>query len=123
MLKAGVEIDTLIAERVMGWMYKDFKTPYVVMGQPETMSTDYVPPFSTDITAAWMIVDRLHEMGWSVFVACYCDNEHVSSPFEARCWKRNDPQFPETISIGADTAPLAICTAALKAVGYEVKAC
>jgi len=99
-LKAGRELDTLIAEKVMG----------LDIGDDCDHSIDSClcfPPYSTDIAAAWQVVDKLisAECGFVV-------SGGGSLPWLATF--RNGQAH-------AETAPLAICLAALKAVGYEVK--
>lgn len=65
-----------------------------------------VPPYSTSITAAWEAVERMQEMGYAVLVYSHngrwaCEIEPEEGPVEGQV---------------EDTAPLAICLAALAAV-------
>lgn len=72
-----------------------------------------VPHYSTDIAAAWTVVERLEAMGWVVRVSQYQLN-----PTKWNC--RFVPTTGEMLDTGAyvfddaPTAPHAICLAALK---------
>src|SRR3990167_6527685 len=120
-IPAGVELDKLIAEKVMGWR---LGAPHYVHGPlmhggsmqrawegSGLPRADGSSPFSwgfkpsTDISAAWEIVEKLNEVQGGIFSlgkngdAWICFWGHGDGP-----------------SATADTAPLAICHAALKAV-------
>lgn len=123
-MKAGRELDALIAEKVMGWkvvpgQYKHIVPPNAQLER--STFCEYVtsslsvpamklPTYSTDIRAAWEIVEKL----------CPQEDEFQLKRFNKKEWDCNFSYFMET-SCQADTAPHAICLAALKAVGYEVK--
>ena len=80
-----------------------------------------VPPYSTDIAAAWQVVEKLtataglHDFelykGW--LPDTQPDNQRVSAVFTWASWSHGDDYEYKT---AADTAPEAICRAALKAV-------
>lgn len=89
-----------------------------------------VPFYSTDIAAAWLVVEKLAQDG-DEHPACiqkglpaYGDHD---TPFEVY---KNYAGYPGwtcyfadyEVCAHADTAPLAICLAAIKAVGVEVGA-
>ncbi len=117
-LEAGPELDALVAEKVMGERrHHDWR----IDGYPGDLDTweaceecglarkDFVegtfcdPPFSSDIAAAWLVVDkfRLERKMMDIFPSPRgYDVEIFPGHFET-----------------AATAPLAICLAALKAVG------
>lgn len=128
-MKAGRELDALVAEKVMG----DVRLiEPVVVGVPGherslfwkagSMLMENPPEYSQSIEYAWQVVEKLKErsdlfpqVGW---VRVH-DNQ-----YQHRCeiWM-NDPEAHKhgwLADIYADTAPLAICLAALKAVGVEV---
>lgn len=110
-LSAGIEMDALIAEKVMGWHSypkdyywydKDNKPMRLRWFDSESLADEFEP--STDIAAAWEVVEKLESDNlcmtilndgsrWSVFIY----NEHKVTMAYAN----------------ADTAPLAICRAAL----------
>jgi hypothetical protein len=122
-MEAGPELDALVAREVMGWW---------IFEQAAHMDGDRVYPHcyheserrgrglivydgvvekpfrpSTDIAAAFSLLDRFD--GWKL----------VSSPVGIQCVlytiKKVDHP-PEMVGEDADTAPLAICRAALKSV-------
>jgi len=96
------KLDALVAERVMeitvqgpGWRYP---------------SEDHLPHYSTDIAAAWEVVEKLRTKG---------DPFAVMSPSE---YGEYSCYFDSRHPAGAgDTAPLAIVIAALKAKGVDEK--
>ena len=62
------ELDALVAEKVMGWETVNNKAGIPVSGfdwvghNPKTQSStvwSYVPDYSTDISAAWEVVEKL----------------------------------------------------------------
>ena len=122
-MKAGRELDTLVAEKVMGWeatadgLYWDArqKRTRLVLGSAiakkrEEMGIENGPGFvfapSTDIAAAWEVVEKADL--WSLYGSI------GDGPYRA-CIQFEDREGLMT----ADTAPLAICLAALKAVSQE----
>lgn len=130
-LPAGPELDALIAERVLGWVYhpQDADTrrradgtwrmgppPYggfwLVPPHPSLELEWEVAPCSTNPAAAWLVVEAMEARGW---VPCLKRNiERVE--WEATFWATpENPAMPRAVRIQADTAPLAICRAALAA--------
>jgi len=122
-MEAGRELDALIAEKVMGWeatadgLYWDArqKRTRLVLGSAiakkrEEMGIENGPGFvfapSTDIAAAWEVVEKADL--WSLYGSI------GDGPYRA-CIQFEDREGLMT----ADTAPLAICIAALKAVSQE----
>ncbi len=89
MLEAGRDLDALVAEKVMG----------------ETCLFT-APAYSTDIAAAWQVVDKLHALSFYLEVG-------------SAGWMARFANISAT-EASAATAPLAICLAALKAVGVTV---
>lgn len=114
-LKAGRELDALIAEKVMGW-HREFVTDpssnysfwnYVdADGRGMYTPEEWEP--STSISAAWEVVEKLQTLG----IKCWMKN-YIAIPGWHCVVIGGDFEFEEA----ADTAPLAICLAALKAVG------
>lgn len=112
-MKAGRELDALVAEKVMGWDL--VPTRHLVrlryFRQPGTDSRAarercYLPRYSEDIAAAWGVVEKLsgYERKLEECSEGWCFTFEAGEEF----WGQ------------ADTAPLAICLAALKAVGVDV---
>lgn len=134
-LPAGRELDALVAEKVMGeavvehgeeflrnaeglWGSRPKLTvlrPSHRPNAPDGMRRLKLPAYSTDIAAAWEVVERLlsrkmypdlvssnYPVVWTCEVDSYSDPEAATDPWPVKAC--------------ADTAPLAICRAALAAV-------
>lgn len=114
-MKTGRELDALVAEKVMGES----------SGYTHSRDNDFVVTcsrYSTDISAAWLVVEKLRDIGWSVAVCgdngwgCTFYKVHTNgSEYIWATWKESHGP------INADTAPLAICLAALEAVGVDIE--
>lgn len=109
MLEAGRELDALVAEKVMGWtrhVSDDRGDAYSESwGFGPNLLTDslFVHEFepSVDIAAAWQVIEKADEFEmWN----------HTGKSYGCRLTFGNREAFAK-----ADTAPLAICLAALKA--------
>lgn len=131
------EIDALVAERIMGWVRLEFKGGAVFFMPPDVAEQMYIrqqsqecvssgdednsPLYSSDITAAWRIVDQMRKNGYWL---------KLQSPFEADNTKWN-AGFTEHSFTGwngrpdnqrqADSAPMAICLAALRYAGHALE--
>lgn len=134
-LEAGRELDRLVAERVMGWrvfgtpeVYAYWTEPYE--GEKRLGDMPSLPRFSTDIAAAWTVVERMREMKWLVRVQempdnyPYLDNMTGEPLFYAKAYVTMEwmPRISERTGklvmprcARATTAPLSICRAALAA--------
>jgi len=131
-MNPGRELDALVAEKVMGlepwpeqdprWQCKAFKAKIIPYGQE---AKPCLPPeYSTDIAAAWEVMekfkDRGLEVGWDKYrEKWFCTN--LAEDFRY-AFDLDETEFKSTfndnsIAVLADTAPLVICVAALKAVG------
>lgn len=100
-MKPGRELDLLVAEKVMG--YQLFDSELANEGLSNSLHVADIPKYSTDIAAALGVVEKMKDAGFSCGVfrekwVCLIGN--VSGP-------------------DCNTAPHAICLAALKAVGVE----
>jgi hypothetical protein len=105
-MKPGKELDALVAEKVMGKNHKESNFSNLFPDVP----LEY-PPYSTDIAAAWEVVEKLKTVlkgefcisyaanGWTVFRDWHTDSEGLAY---------------------ANELPHAICLAALRAVGVDV---
>lgn len=132
---AGRELDAEIAEAVMGWRHWEMKSGHVYFLPPSALDTDYLkslfrqevpsggnkedaPQFSSDIAAAWAVVTKMRELGW------YLIMNDTMSRYRARFFQADPVFWPEQwaknpdipLTVWAETAPLAICLAALAAV-------
>lgn len=114
-LAAGRELDALVAERVMGW--RSIGSDGIsTFGDPPNDPLDlsgtgdghfHVPRYSTDISAAWEVVEKAKD--WRITID---GGEYHGDSWGVKI-ANNDGYF---YGFG-DTAPLAICRAALAAVG------
>jgi len=126
-MEAGREMDALVAEEVMGWTYiSPLYCGYPASGPigpneavpykwPARLGATQVPNYSTDIAAAWQVVEHLYSEKWIVGIGSL-----VQVPREWRCelcnmWEDDFSRCPSDIEANADTAPLVICRAALLA--------
>jgi len=116
-LEAGRELDALVAEKVMKCKtatkeWNGVLHPFCCCdGSDHEQRCTYVPGmlayYSTDIAAAWEVVERFDN--FSLSRAWSMNGQKVG----VACWLAGG--FVDL----AATAPLAICRAALKAVGVE----
>ena len=121
------EIDALVAEKVFNqpveWVeVLDYqgkrKEPYLCESNEGYGSSDEVDHYSTSIADAWEVVEKIRGDGrWWQITDCEEEGWHASA---WRTVTENDAPVCECDAV-ADTAPMAICLAALKAVGVEVQ--
>lgn len=108
-LPPGRELDALIAKKVMGYhLKKDDCNSYWI--DNDNIEPNHTHDYSTDISAAWQIVEKLRHTWWvdvearSTLDVCKLESqEHI-----------NERKFIEEIG---DSAPHAICLAALRTLG------
>jgi hypothetical protein len=125
--KPGRELDALIAEKV----FKNL--------EPMDVVPLHIPHYSTDIAAAWLVVEKLRELNFSSDVSSYpTSRKWLKPPHEGAlasswtlqttkecyqcCITRYEVDFGGWIVVCdpvADTAPHAICLAALKAMNIK----
>ena len=117
-------IDEMPAGRVMDALVAELMGVHLTLpNYPQGM---YPDPYSTNIVAAWEVVDAMSRRGIWLSVS---DHRHGlygidnPEPHWWVTWMRTDREINPTCPEGdiewetqADTAPLAICRAALKAV-------
>jgi len=115
-MKAGIKLDKIIAEKLFGDRFEYHRKwkGYYRPWEEDPIAFEPCPRYSTDISAAWRIVEKLlqilphqdfHMEHWS-------DGDgdsgwQVSTCFELGDWKK---------WVKAKTLPHAICLAALKAI-------
>ena len=104
---AGRGLDALIAEKVMGLTVDyEFSEPCILSLRDKYDDWGFLPNYSTDISAAWEVVEKLcNETGCDVVKVCKRDPELLRGE-----WSCNLGRGFEALG---DTAPLAICRAAL----------
>lgn len=117
------EIDRLVATKVMGWKiyadsagYKFWSINENDISRIICSVTSFEP--TKDIADAWQVVEKLRERKiFSLYDAWdEDDNKIFCAVFEY-----NDTYHVVEYKEYAETAPLAICLAALKSVGVEVE--
>ncbi len=126
-MKPGRELDALVAEKIfdaaVSWdTYAGGNHPKSPRlsgsecpscGYDGHWDPDAVPDYSTDIRAAFEVVEKLRSMGHSV-------NIESDDGYEVSFAGCDEAGF-DTIDYGfADTAPHAICLAALKAIARRL---
>lgn len=136
-LTHGRELDALVAEHVMGYQWQRFN--FAPLGWPgpngkllapwrwlvsdfgpraepargdETRFIDNIPHFSTDMAAAWRVVENLARRGWKVDVQnrywpCWACHVNFAAPDYRNVFEKAE---------GDHGAATAICLAALVAV-------
>jgi Phage ABA sandwich domain len=102
------EIDRLVAEKVMGLKIDDY---YFVLDEKGLREGELLN-YSTNIEDAWRVVERFDKTDFRV-IRNYSGNYSAGLMY----WNKDTMVKFEA---KAETAPLAICLAALKSVGVEV---
>lgn len=133
-MKAGRELDTLVAEKVMGLVIESLCTKircheaggevlYCGCGwrggrwdnEEFRSHSSYVKPYSTSLVIAWEIVEKINSLrlGWYVGISVGPDNYNV--------WVQNDVVLnsPHYYGFTSSTVPHLICLAALKVMGID----
>lgn len=126
-LQAGRELDALVAEKVMGckpkkrhdgWVCTCDDTDHAV--QSDNHDIPYLMAYSTDIAAAWEVVEKLHDgpPPLVVIVGGYISAGMGNVPWvcEISNGITGPSQYVKKVEAFAETAPLAICLAALRAI-------
>ena len=117
-MKAGRELDAEIAEKIMDWGHV-LDPLGTLTGQPLPKElpehwTSGIPHYSTDISAAWQVIERMREQGWWYTLTDERFNGHFAE--FRRADEHGIHHFHRVI---AGTAPLAICKAALACVDTD----
>jgi hypothetical protein len=122
-MKPGRELDALIAEKVMGLVihhkrrdeWNDGDSLFYVYYVEDEEHIEHVPKYSTDISAAWEVVKKLRDLGY----------RPILMPDWGEDWECQIYREAERIvdSPWCETAPHAICLAALKTHREEQAGC
>jgi hypothetical protein len=130
-MKAGRELDALVAEKVIDRKIRmlnevtnnTFKPEYdkLVIDEGEGRY-NLIPRYSTNISDAWQVVEKLdHNVMLEKFNTFTLDfnNAKQTEKYEHRAtvWCEGH----RGISYEAETAPLAICLASLRAKGVDIE--
>lgn len=122
-VQAGPELDAQVARRVFARNYRlvpsvcindrwvEMPTWLMDHESPESPGAGahagMTPPrYSTDIAAAWLVVDKMREQGWMCMLTIGIGGETMAV--------FNRPDSPSVVDVGS-TPSLAICSAALAA--------
>lgn len=120
-MNAGRELDALVAEKVMGWQWfpSSVNSEQLVLVPDQgavllvrwgQMVTELVPPYSTEIAAAWEVLERLRQPDYY---------EPSDGPW-GRFIDNLNYNYKHSISrLMFDLSPFVICHAALKSVGVD----
>lgn len=123
-MEPGRELDCLVAEKVMGYKVSFWSLHLAEDGSKEELIPNNlgdcalqvmykdniwqcIPSYSTDISAAWEVRQRIHDTIGGTKIISVCDD----FPEECQIW-----DGMKYISVRANTVPEAICKAALLAV-------
>ena len=107
---AGRELDALVAKHVMGW------DALLIKLRDKRLIP--LPAYSTSISDAWEVAEKLSDLGWYTNIERYTRKNWRVTLDKFVEEGESDDNIP---SYGwSDTAPHAICLAALKAVGVEL---
>ena len=128
-MAAGIEMDRLIGKKVMGCrVVRRREGTFDLITPGDWMAIDYVKRedawsgvrhYSTEIAEAWKVVEHLAADGWTLQLQWkgagreYANTAEVSFQRHPR---RGDFQLGHAVG---DTAPLAICRAALATLMYQ----
>ncbi|ERI08942.1 BC1872 family protein [Aneurinibacillus aneurinilyticus] len=107
-MKAGRELDILVANKVFGWEYDEFLEMFYTKHElgPVPRHSNFKP--STNITDAWQVLEKMQDR-YQLGLMPTSFGKWVCRGY-----------LPETAKIQVQAeAPLAICLAALEAVGWE----
>jgi hypothetical protein len=123
-MKAGRELDALIAVHIMGYekTYHDcglMGTRLIEQAGKTYAIPEMIPEYSTNIADAWLVVEKMIELGWQYEVQGWGKQHGHHSTFIT--WVPHNGGMKQIIHHEeAETAPLAICLAALKACGVSI---
>ena len=122
-VKAGRELDAIVAGKVMGCTVANDESGWPhCRCKPRTHETLFlgIPRYSTHIAAAWQVVETMCERDQRPDLVHNGDAWIVSVTGPKGDGAEGLLSSMYVYRAKADTAPLAICLAALKAVGVEV---
>ncbi len=129
-MKPDRELDALIAEKVMGKKVcggpnneKTRRVYYSPFGpdcwwsENETGEPEYIHAYSTDIAAAWEVVEKMERNGFFYSVSKGRIGAHGTND---KVWVSFGKSGDNIIWSESGTAANAICLAALKALGVKI---
>lgn len=116
-MRPGRELDALVAEKVMGLECG------IISGKPKVKGSNCgtygctrhwidTPNYSTDIAAAWELVEKMKSEGFT-FAVEY--GHEISAVFSKRDYVSD--RIGDGMGVSGESVPHAICLAALEATG------
>lgn len=126
-MKASRELDRLVAEKVMGYwicdelIHSPMSTPDCDIKKPGHLARSHCKPYSPDISAAWEVVEKMKESYLQVEIICWNLDKYKVRIAKYGGSSPNVIALIEHIEVEASTVPLAICLAALAALGVKVE--
>jgi hypothetical protein len=123
-MPAGRKMNDLIHEKIIGAIRKqvDGLRDYWWEGRYQNGQPYWyqdAPSYSADIAAAWEVLEKMrcdcNGGGEPDYITLVCYKELEPTWYCAKIWAHHDGDIPE-VEVTAETAPLAICRAALLAV-------
>lgn len=113
-MPAGREMDALIATRIIGWKIDDLTaiSPTGSRNARIPHGDWWLEYYSTNIAAAWEVVEWMRENGFSFMLIEHAD---PNGDYIIEFWRRDNLDEPQRLSCRFEEAPLAICRAALLA--------
>lgn len=117
----GRELDKLIAEKVMDWQGVVIFPNGEAKGRPPKwykMSLIDLPSYSTDISAAWEVIEKLLSDNTNLAIGV-CSINYGPDKGKTQVLIPRHPTLGKVETLST-SAPHAICLAALKVVGVEI---
>jgi hypothetical protein len=108
-LQAGPELDALVATQVVGWSgvtVHAWATTGIPPGEGGLRGVE-IPRYSTDLAAAWEVVEFLRKEGFDF--DCFCSSTKLQEGWSEAVFTDQI----DSVQAKAETLPLAICRAAL----------
>jgi len=115
-MNAGRELDVIIGEKVMDFPGCDNCGEKTGCGCAMADIGSSLPQYSTDLYAAWLVVEKLREK-YDGHFSLLAFTTNWRAGWDTPCGE--DPTRSFKRFVEAPTAPLAICLAALEVVGYK----
>ena len=115
-MPAGPEMDALIAELVMGWKWAVDECEHPTLNDGRCLKPDGIVVYfrpSRQIADAWQVVEYLRGQPWYRGVSV-TDAPTQGGSYTCEIWTKRGGMMGREVEYVADTAPLAICRAALK---------
>jgi len=116
------KIDSLVAEKVMGWKLNKMGGFYYWVdekGNDKARASTWQPTLC--MSDAWQVVEKLEVISNSFYIG-YKVDKNGKKIYRAFFQKEHPiTTIIHTYEADAETAPLAICLAALKTVGIEIE--